>query len=126
MPLLKRELSTMANVDRVVEGAEFTNLGYPDPHKQQRMADLVLSAKTGYSFGGAFEGPASSPAPEGSTLGAHGYLNTDPDMDGILILSGAGIKPGVRLGRARTVDTAPTIARLLGLDLGKVDGKVIY
>ena len=125
LPVLKRELATLAGVDRVIEGSELTALGYPDPAKQQRMADLVLSARTGYSFGGAFEGPASSPAPPGTTAGAHGYLNTDPDMDGVLILSGAGIKSGVRIGRVRTIDTAPTIARLLGLDLGEVDGAAL-
>ncbi|HYO83228.1 MAG TPA: alkaline phosphatase family protein [Bryobacteraceae bacterium] len=125
LPVLRRELGSMAGVQRVIGEDEFTKLGYPLPGKNDRMADLVLSARDGFAFGGNAEGPSSVRSPEGSTPGAHGYLNTDADMDGVLIISGAGVRSGVRLGRTRTIDIAPTVAHLLGLRLDGVDGKVL-
>ena len=32
---------------------------------------------------------------------------------------------GVRIPHMRLVDVAPTVARLMGLDLGEVDGRVL-
>jgi predicted AlkP superfamily pyrophosphatase or phosphodiesterase len=63
-------------------------------------------------------------AVEGS-LGAHGYVSSDPDLGALFIASGAGIRPGVRLEVIENVDVAPTIASLLGLTLPGVDGRVL-
>jgi len=38
---------------------------------------------------------------------------------------GAGIRPGARLPLANAVDVAPTAARLLGLRMENVDGRVL-
>jgi hypothetical protein len=46
-------------------------------------------------------------------------------METGLILFGAGVRPGVRLPETRTLDIAPTIAALLGLDLPHADGQPI-
>jgi hypothetical protein len=89
------------------------------------MADLVLAAADGFGFNGADTGEPVSAVPAGSSPGAHGYLSTDPDMDAALIISGAGIRPGARLGRVRNLDLAPTAARLLGLTMPDVQGKVL-
>jgi hypothetical protein len=43
----------------------------------------------------------------------------------LFIASGSGIRPGVKLGVIDNVDVAPTMAELLGLTLGKVDGKAL-
>ena len=43
--------------------------------------------------------------------------NTDPELDGIFIAQGAGIRRGVKLDRVRNLDVAPTIARLLDVAL---------
>lgn len=50
-------------------------------------------------------------------LGTPGYPASDPELDGIFIASGAGIRKGARLERMRNLDVAPTIARLLRLEL---------
>ena len=63
-------------------------------------------------------------APEGS-LGAHGYVSSDPDLQSLFIASGRGIKPGVILPTVANVDIAPTAARLLGLEMKDVDGRVL-
>jgi hypothetical protein len=46
-------------------------------------------------------------------------------MDATFIASGAGIKPGSKLGRIRNIDVAPTAAKLLGLELKDVEGRVL-
>lgn len=48
--------------------------------------------------------------------GMHGY---DPELDemgGIFLALGREVPPGLRLGRVRAVDVAPTVAALLGID----------
>jgi hypothetical protein len=89
------------------------------------MADLVLAAADGYAFNGSDAGDPVSEVAAGSTPGAHGYLSTESDMDAALIISGAGIKPGTKLGKVRNLDVAPTAARLLGLTMKDVEGKVL-
>jgi len=103
----------MEGVDRIIEPAEYAKWGYPQPVPNGRMADLVLAAKPDYAFDGAVDGPALSVAQ--TVGGAHGYLNTDSDMNAILVAWGAGIRQ-TRTGPQPNVDVAPTIARLLGIE----------
>ncbi len=100
----------------VIGPEDFAKLGYPDPTKNDRMADLVLSAAPGYSFGGK---SAST------TGGAHGYLSSEAEMNALLIISGAGVKSGVNLGKVKNIDVAPTAARLLGLEMPGVEGSAL-
>ena len=61
-------------------------------------------------------------APSENYNGTHGYLNSDPELDGIFIAQGRGIKKGVLLDRMANMDVAPTMAKLMGLKLPDVDG----
>jgi len=63
-------------------------------------------------------------APPGS-LGSHGYLASDPDLQALFIASGRGIRPGVTLESVSNLDLAPTIARLLDLEMPAAKGKVL-
>lgn len=56
---------------------------------------------------------------------ASGYLPSRSEMRGILIAAGKGIKPKTQIEYARLVDIAPTIARLLGLELKASRGHAI-
>ena len=56
---------------------------------------------------------------------SHGYLPEHPRMRTALVLSGAGVKQGVVIGEVSNLDVAPTIARLLGLEMKNVDGRVL-
>ena len=47
-------------------------------------------------------------------------------MNAVFVASGAGIKRGVKLGSIRNLDVAPTIAKLLGLEMKNIEGKVTY
>ena len=55
----------------------------------------------------------------------HGYSPATPGMETGLIMAGAGVRPGVRLAETRTLDIAPTIAVLLGLELRETEGQPI-
>jgi predicted AlkP superfamily pyrophosphatase or phosphodiesterase len=50
------------------------------------------------------------------TPGMHGYAPEHPDMGAILLGMGRGVPRGKRIGPVRSIDVAPTIARLLGID----------
>jgi predicted AlkP superfamily pyrophosphatase or phosphodiesterase len=103
----------LEGVSQVIEPADYAKWGFPAPTRNGRMADLVLAAAPDYAFDGANQGEfvTATAAPGG----AHGYLNTDPDMNAILVAWGAGIRHTVT-GPQPNVDVAPTIARLLGFD----------
>ena len=60
----------------MAEPADFDQLGFPPPN--ERMADLVLFAEDRFAFDGATKGETVTDVPAGSTPGAHGYINTDP------------------------------------------------
>ena len=96
----------------------------PTPEENEAMGELILYPKAGYAFTGAATGDVVN-GPSINYSGTHGYSSSDPELDGIFIASGAGIKKGVKLDRMRNLDVAPTIARLLDVPLPNVDGKVL-
>jgi predicted AlkP superfamily pyrophosphatase or phosphodiesterase len=57
--------------------------------------------------------------------GGHGFLPSRPSMSTGFIAAGAGVRAGVTLERIGLVDVAPTAARLLGVSLPGVDGRVL-
>jgi predicted AlkP superfamily pyrophosphatase or phosphodiesterase len=106
----------LEGVARTIAPEEYGKWGYPAPTHNGRMSDLVLAAAPDYAFDGAIQGePVSAAATPG---GAHGYLNTDSDMQAILVAWGDGIRH-VRVPAKPNVDVAPTIARLLGVEFPK-------
>ena len=121
---VRQALAGVEGIDTVIEPAEFARLGLPRPEDNDQMAALFLTAKEGYSFTADPNDPVNVDAPAGS-LGSHGYIATDPDLRALFIASGRGIKPGMTLDVVDNVDVAPTAARLLGLELKNVDGRVL-
>jgi predicted AlkP superfamily pyrophosphatase or phosphodiesterase len=107
-------------IAKVILPADYEAYGYPAV-KQGRMSDMVLVAEPGYAFDGNTNGETVVNVPSGAA-GGHGYLNSDADMNAILVAWGAGIQPGARLGVVPNIDVAPTIAHLLGLSLPGVEG----
>ncbi|HEV3026590.1 MAG TPA: alkaline phosphatase family protein, partial [Planctomycetota bacterium] len=118
-------LGGLEGVDRVLEPGDFASLGMPLPKDNPQMADLILVAKPTYGFAGPAEGDPVVDVAEGMTIGLHGYLADDPDMNAIFIAWGRGIRKGVRIESLKNVDVAPTVAALLGLKLAGVDGKAV-
>ena len=122
---VRESLRGVEGVARVIGPDEMGALGYPQPAANPRMADLVIAAADGYKFDGGTSGEIVGDVGPGGSPGTHGYLNTERDMRAIFVASGAGVKAGVSLGEVRSQDVAPTIARLLGLDLPGVSGRVL-
>ena len=87
------------------------------------MAQLVLCTGPGYSFGDALMGDLVIGS--GGRKGTHGHLPQPAYMHATFVAAGTGIKPGVQLGLISNVDVAPTIARLMGLAMKDVDGRVL-
>jgi predicted AlkP superfamily pyrophosphatase or phosphodiesterase len=121
---VKRALAGLEGIDAVVEPGDFPNYGLPMPAANDQMGALFLTAKEGYAFAGTAGEQVVVDAAEGS-LGAHGYVSSDPDLQSLFIAAGRGIKPGVNLPTVNNVDIAPTAARLLGFEMKDVDGKVL-
>ena len=124
LPKLKELLSQTEGVERVIDGKEGHILGMPTPEENQGMGDLVLYAKPGFAFNNSAAGDAVT-APTVNYGGTHGYFNGDPELDGIFIASGRGIKKGVVLDRMANLDVAPTMAEIMGLKLPQTDGRVL-
>jgi hypothetical protein len=73
--------------------------------------DLVVQARPGYHLSEALDRTAIlEPATQ---LGAAGYTAAAPEMRGIFVAAGAGIRSGGRLETLGVLDVAPTIAALL-------------
>ncbi len=118
-----RALDLLASLPRygvhhVYRGAELERLhGYPGAY-------AVLDAEPGFAFAGGLTGPAVSPTTE--LRGTHGHAPDRPELNACLILRGPAIRAGARIPPVRLLDVAPTIARILGLDLGpQVQGRIL-
>lgn len=124
-PKLKALFEQTEGIARVIDGDDAASLGLPRPEENNNMGDLILVAKDeGFSFDGNAVGDALI-GPTKNYGGTHGFLASEPELEGIFIASGAGIKPGVKLGKVRNLDVAPTIARILDLPLKDAEGRVL-
>ncbi|OAI57203.1 hypothetical protein AYO49_02585 [Verrucomicrobiaceae bacterium SCGC AG-212-N21] len=118
------KLAALEGVEEVIEDKDFAKYGMETPDKDARMPDLILSPKDGYLFNAEVGGDAviaTSNAPKG----AHGYSPSNPLMDASFVISGAGVKQGVVIDQMANTDVAPTMAKLLGVEMKNVDGRVL-
>ena len=74
-------------------------------------ASFLVDAKGGFALGGALTGEVVRP--QGKTSGAHGYLNTHPEMNASFFVVGPGVEAGRNLGTIDIRQIAPTLARTL-------------
>ena len=123
LPKLKESLSKLKGVEAVIEADGFGKLGLPNPENNPEMADLVLTTGPGYSFGDAVTGEPVVGA--GGRKGTHGHPTAPDYMHASFVAAGVGIKPGVKLKTISNLDVAPTIARLLGVEMPKAEGRML-
>ena len=121
---LRAEFAKIEGIQRVFESSEFAQIGQPTPQQNPRGADLWLAASSGYAFSESSSGTQVTIKKDKLT-GTHGYLPDQPDMRSLCIVSGPGVKPGTKLGKIRAIDVAPTVARILGVELPTAEGKPI-
>ena len=95
-----------------------------DLAKDGAFPESFLAGETGGEFkvGRAVRGPLVTAT---STRGMHGYHPSHPDQLASLLLWGKGIRAGEQIPAGRLIDVAPTIARLLGLEMPPVQGKAL-
>jgi predicted AlkP superfamily pyrophosphatase or phosphodiesterase len=122
---LAQKFREVEGMDVVIERKDFAKYGLADPQQNPHMADLVLSAKSGYSFSDSLGGNLLVTPKTDTVKGTHGYDPNQPGMHGTFVAWGAGIKAGAKAGTMSNTDVAPTMAALLGLKIPDTDGRVL-
>ena len=117
---LKSLFAGTPGIRSILTPAEAAKEGWPTPAQSDQAPDLLLYAADGYAFKEGDTGDYVTPTHE---IGAHGYPNSDPLMQGIFIAAGFGIQPKGEIPAFPNLDIAPTIAQLLHISLGKIQGK---
>lgn len=117
---LKLLFAGKPGIRSVLTPIEAAKEGWPTPAQSDQAPDLLLYAADGYAFKKGDTGDYVTPTKE---IGAHGYPNSDPLMQGIFIAAGFGIRPRGEIPAFPNLDIAPTIAQLLHISLGSVQGK---
>ncbi|HEY1174486.1 MAG TPA: ectonucleotide pyrophosphatase/phosphodiesterase [Verrucomicrobiae bacterium] len=122
----KSLLSGLEGIAELVEPKDYAKYGIATPDVNKQSPDLLLFAKSGYAFNAShvLDTPITEVTSD-AYPGHHGYLNTDPQLDGTFIISGAAVKRGVKIDRITNLDIAPTTAHILGLTMPDVDGRVL-
>ncbi len=108
-------------VERIIEPGEYDELGLGPADLDTNLPDFIALLKPNVQgwFG-------SKPAPKGRiSSGGHGYLPSHSDLRGVFVLTGPGVVARKTSSDFRALDVAPTLARLLGLQMpAGIDGKV--
>lgn len=112
-------------IDVVIGPKDYKKFGLADPKRDANMADLMLSAKEGYSFSDTAAGDIVVTPKSETVKGTHGYSQFQPKMHAAFVAWGAGIKPRTTIGTISNTDVAPTMAALLGLKIKDADGRVL-
>jgi predicted AlkP superfamily pyrophosphatase or phosphodiesterase len=92
---------------------------------------FMLEAKKGYYFSDELNGDLIEELDFDKvsnyhfTKATHGYNPCKPDYTTMFFASGKGIKPGIIIDRMNLVDEAPTLARLMDINLENTDGRSI-
>ena len=121
---LQVRLPEIEGVAGVFSEDKFGELGQAVRDQFGNAPDLWVAAESGYAFSDTATGD-DVVAPRASRAGTHGYLPDQPDMLATLVMQGPTIRSGVTLEKISNRDVAPTIARLLNVQLPTADGKVL-
>ncbi|NBV85261.1 MAG: alkaline phosphatase family protein [Verrucomicrobia bacterium] len=122
---LAADFKKIEGVDLVIRPAEFEKYGLAHPKENAQMADLVLTAKSGYSFSDSLSGDLPVTPKSEEVRGAHGFDPNQLGMYGTFVAWGAGVQPGAKLGDIANTDVAPTVTSILGLKMPPTDGAVL-
>ena len=118
---IRERLEKIRGIKEIIAGPEIEAFGLPRPEENPQSPHLIVSALPGFAFNDAIVGEEVVSA--GGLKGTHGHDPAPDYMHATFIAAGAGIKPGTKLDIIRNVDVAPTIAKLLEIEMPNVDGK---
>jgi predicted AlkP superfamily pyrophosphatase or phosphodiesterase len=116
---VKKAFKGVEGVAKVVGPDEFAEYGIGDARRDPRAPDMLIEAKIGYFFGDTAAGSKKE------NKGSHGHDSHYPELHAMFVACGKGIKPGTKLGEIENTSVAPTIAKLLGIEMPTADGKVL-
>lgn len=124
--LLDQLLAAMSNgIEGVLTGEEAGQKG------ADKSCAFMIEALRGFYFNDELDGELIHDITKEDviskryTYACHGYSPEKENYTTMLIAKGKGIRPNQIIPSMRLVDEGPTFARLLGVDLGDTDGKVI-
>jgi len=120
---LKPELAALEGVTGVWEPSDYGALGLPVPADNPMVGELALEAAEGYAFGDEARGEEYIGPPR--YRGNHGHRPDHPDNGAFFLAAGVGVRRAGELGAIASRDVAPTVAHLLGIELGDVEGKLV-
>lgn len=116
---LKQAFAGAEGIDKVVMPQNFAEYGVANPRRDPNAPDMLLFAKLGYFFGDTAAGGKKE------HKGSHGHNSHLPDLHAVFVACGAGIKPGSTLGEIENTSVAPTIAKLIGVEIPNAEGRVL-
>lgn len=112
-------------IEFVIDGEEVGRRGADDK------AAFMIEARRGFYFTEHLDGEFIEEITEKDvaagkyTFSAHGYSPLKEAYSTVFIAKGQGIRSNIDIKSMRLIDEGPTFARLLGLDLGETDGRVM-
>ncbi len=121
---IKESLAKLEGVQRVIEPAEYHDLGLPQPDENHEAPHFILATGQGFSFNDGTTGDAIGPVTE-TYKGTHGHLPQGAFMHATFVAAGTGVKSGVMLDTINNIDVAPTIAKLMNVKLPSAEGRVL-
>lgn len=106
-----------------------TNLFTPEQvyekYKLSGEFDYVMEAAPGYVFRNTVSSTTVHTSHD-HYKGDHGYLPSHPDQRTLLLMKGPSIKKGAIIDSCRLIDEGPTFSALIGTEMEKVDGRILY
>lgn len=118
VPAIRECLAKIPGIASVLTNAETRAYGMPAEEDSDQAPQLYLISTADYTFGEADTGELVS---DHAPAGEHGFINTMPEMQTVFIAYGAAIRPGVRIPAISNLRVAPTIAKILGVNLPQAE-----
>ncbi|MBX7168964.1 MAG: ectonucleotide pyrophosphatase/phosphodiesterase [Pirellulales bacterium] len=119
---LRKFFDDVPGIGKIAGPGQLSEHGVAEPSVDPHAPDMILFAADGYAFTAKATG-SDVLVEEPEKQGTHGHDEHLPILHASLIAWGAGIRPGVRLNLVSNTCVAPTLARLLKLDLKQATGQ---
>jgi predicted AlkP superfamily pyrophosphatase or phosphodiesterase len=124
MKKVEKAFKNQKGIAKVVRTEELKRYGVGDPKQDPNAPDMLLFAEYGATFGDTAGGDLPyEEKPEGR--GTHGHNPEVPQLHATFVACGHGIKPGTTLGEIENVSVAPTVAKLLNIQLPGTTGRTL-
>jgi predicted AlkP superfamily pyrophosphatase or phosphodiesterase len=121
---VEKAFTGVDGIDRIVSPEHTKEYGVADPKVDPNAPDMLLFAKEGWTFGDTAAG-AMTFVDKPERAGTHGHDPNLPDLHATFVAWGEGIAKGMNVGPIENIVVAPTIAKLLGIEMKNTDGNAL-